>query len=361
MKILHLYPKSDDMIAKHVSMLAEGLRHSADVWTADASANLKTLCQQIKPDIVHYHGCWQYPFVRTANAAKKHGARIVISPHGQLEPWVMEENHLQEKLHKTLLWQRSSIEQAYALIAFGKMEQRFLQQLKWNPRIEIIRNAIITNSTTPKDMCSQTFAVYQKVIDSNVLEQMDDDTRKQLAVIIKAGVMGDVRWISDTLRKGSDTPPLDWRKLLIYAEHQNIRNYVDYGISILGYKLPMLDTQHIAAYFPEGYERPKSLKEIVGDYKGNETDYLLRMFQQIQKKPLLLHLIEVTRELYRDTIDDHQLQEALMEKKLYKQASRLMQILSELTLLDEGYMPLPPTDDKGTKQIRNLISNHLQI
>ena len=81
----------------------------------------------------------------------------------------------------------------------------------------------------------------------------------------------------------------------------------------------------------------------------------------IHKQPLLLHLIELHRELMRDNVDDNLLQEALRDKRLYKQASRLMQVLSELTLLDEGFMPLPPTDDKGTRKIRNSINNHLKI
>ena len=85
------------------------------------------------------------------------------------------------------------------------------------------------------------------------------------------------------------------------------------------------------------------------------------MIRQIQKQPLRLHLIELTRELYRDSVDDDQLQQSLEEKGMLKYASRLMQILHEQTLLDEGYMPLSPTDDRGTRQIRDLITNHLTI
>ena len=75
----------------------------------------------------------------------------------------------------------------------------------------------------------------------------------------------------------------------------------------------------------------------------------------------MLHLIEFTRELYRDTVNDDLLQEALEEKKLTKYASRLMQVLHELTLLDEGYMPIEPLDDRGTQKIRESITNHLKI
>lgn len=356
MKILHVYPKTDEMVAQHVTQLMEGMRLSAEVQAVNNLADFKSVCKSFRPDIVHCHGCWQYGIVNAGNFARRQSARIVLSPHGQLEPWVFEEKPLQEKIHKTALWQKPFVEKAYTLIAFGKMEQQYLAQLKWNPRIEVIHNAVITNSTTRELMCSQTFSVYQKVLDSNVLEQMDEATRQLMATIIKAGILGDKRWTEPSMPS-----TVDWRRMLIYAEHQNIRNYVDYGINILGFSTLTLDTGHLPAYFPESYQRPQSIKKLIGEYKGDETDYLVRMIRQIEKQPLLLHLIELTRELYRDTVNDDLLQEALEEKGLTKYAARLMQVLHEQTLLDEGYMPVEPLDDRGTRKIRESITNHLKI
>ena len=356
MKILHVYPKTDEMVAQHVTQLMEGMQLSAEVQAVSNLADFKNVCKSFRPDIVHCHGCWQYGIVNAGNFARRQGARIVLSPHGQLEPWVFEEKPLQEKIHKTALWQKPFVEKAYTLIAFGKMEQQYLAQLKWNPRIEVIHNAVITNSTTRELMCSQTFTVYQKVLDSNVLEQMDDDTQQLMATIIKAGALGDIRWTALNMPE-----TVDWRRLLIYAEHQNIRNYVDYGINILGLSALSLDTEHLPAYFPEHYQRPQSIKKLIDEYKGDENDYLLRMIRQIEKQPLLLHLIELTRELYRDTVNDDLLQEALEQKGLAKFAARLMQVLHEQTLLDEGYMPVEPLDDRGTRKIRESITNHLKI
>ena len=194
---------------------------------------------------------------------------------------------------------------------------------------------------------------------------MSDDDKRLLSVIIKAGITGDARW---TTPPGAperfsmpDAPHPDWRRIQIYAEHQNIRNYVDYGINILGLHADFVDTARVASYFPQKYKRPQPLKELIAKFSGDETDYLIRMVRQLQGAPLLLHLIELHRELRRDTVDDDKLAEALEEKHLTAFAGRLMQILSEQTLLDEGYMPLDPLDDRGTRQIRNLIANHLRI
>lgn len=358
MKVLHVYPKSDSLIERHVTLLAEGMRQSAEVKVADNVVTFKKFFREMEPDIVHCHGCWQFFLARAVSYAIRHQARVVLTPHGQLEPWVIKRQSVQENISKTLLWQRRTVEHAYAVILLGKFEHENFRKLGWNQRTEQIHNAVITNAITQAEMCTQTFAVYQKVMDSNTLEQMDEESLRALTIIIKVGIMGDRRWVKDI---NIDDAHIDWRRLLIYAEHEHIRNYVDYGISILGLSTPSIDVSRIAAYFPDHYERPKPIKDVVGDYDGNETDYLVRIIRQINKQPLLLHLIELARELYRDNVNDELLTEKLEDKKLLAYAARLMQVLSEQTLIDEGYMPLAPKDDRQTEHIRRMLTNHLKI
>ena len=355
MKVLHIYPESDQLVKRHVMMLVDGMRQSTYVYTAGSSNAARQQIKEREPDIIHVHGCNLYFLTRSIRQASKRGIRTVITLHGQLEPWAMQQQNAQEKASRRLLV-HDAVTHAYAVITLGRMERTNFEALGWNRRIEEIHNAVTTNATTPEKMCTRTFEVYQKVMDSNTLEQMDDECLQTLAVIIKAGVTGDRRWINE--------PPKsvpDWRKLLIYAEHENIRNYVDYGINLLGFHPPMLDTAKINAYYPDNYQRPRPLKEIIGDYEGDENAYVVRMIRQIQKQPLLLHLIELTRELYRDNIDDERLGELLEEKGLSTFAARLMQVLSEKTLLDEGFMPLDPLDDRQTNYIRKNLTNHLKI
>jgi hypothetical protein len=72
-------------------------------------------------------------------------------------------------------------------------------------------------------------------------------------------------------------------------------------------------------------------------------------------------MMELTRELYRDNVNDDQLAEALEEANLTKRVARLIQVLKEQVLLDEGYMPIDPLDDKQTDVLRNNLKNHLKI
>ena len=223
MKILHLYPNDDSLIAKHVTMLGQ----------ADTDA---------RPDIVHVHGCWKYQTVKQALQAHRQGARIVFTPHGGLEPWIIAERRLSEKLYKTLLWQRRLAEHSYVMIAQGTMEAEALKQLGWNPRIEIIRNAVITNTITPEAMAQQTQDVYRKVMDSNTIELMSDNCRQLMTMLLKAGITGDRRWVE------GEPPVIDeteWRRLLVYADHENIRTTLDTGIHVLGLHHDYIETARI--------------------------------------------------------------------------------------------------------------------
>jgi len=352
MKVLYLYPKSDVLISQHVSMLTDGLRQSAEIRTADSVSTLKKAVQEQKPDIIHSHGLPSVTAARAVFSALNRGARLVLTLHGQLEPWAEDRQHNLAAVY----WQKEFVRRAYAVILLGRLERTNFSKLKWNTRTEEIHNAVTTNTISPQDMSTATFAVYQKVLDSNTLALMDESTQHMLSAIIKVGIMGDRRWAT-VLPSGN----ISWRQLLLYAEHENIRNYVDYGISLLGCNVPAIDTSGIAVYFPDGFTTPRPIRETVGEYQGKETEYLVRIISQIRQQPLLLNLVELTRELYRDTVDDERLSEVLQEKGLTAFAQSLMQVLSEQTGLDEGYMPLSPADNKLTRQIRQQITNHLKI
>lgn len=357
MNILHIYSKNNELIHKHVQLLVEGLRQSANVQVADNAKSFYQQARDMQADIIHVHGVNQLLHTKALRCAQKLNIRYVITLHGQMQPFALEQLPPQQRV-AMLLYLRDFIQHAYSIITFGKMETSSFSKFGWNPRIEEIRNAVTTNTITPAEMASQTFAVYQKILDSNTLEQMDPNTLAALRAIIKVGIMGDKRWVSP---ESFDPRLIEWRKLLIFAEHENIVNYIDYGIRLLGLSAPLIDTTKIAAYYPNNYTRPRPIKEIVGDYQGDQTDYLMRIIRQLVKSPNLLGVIELTRELYRDNVNDDKLAEQLEEANLTQSAARLIQVLSETTMLDEGYMPISPLNDKTTEKLRNNLKNHLKI
>ncbi|MBQ8711627.1 MAG: glycosyltransferase [Prevotella sp.] len=345
MKILHLYPENEPLVAGHVRMLQQ--TDSTDNAVDGAPAELQRAGDRL-PDIVHIHGCWQYGVVRQALGYHRQGVRIVFTPHGGLEPWMVKERRLSEKLAKTLLWQRRLAEYSYVVIAQGKMEAEALSALGWNPRIEVIRNAVITNSITQAAMVKATYEVYRKVMDSNTRELMGTASQQLLAMLLKAGITGDRRWVAG---QPADIDQTEWRRLLVYADHENVRTVVDSGTHVLGLRQPYIETNTIKSYLPTDYKLPKvEAHDVTGIVSEMSRGHVT-----------LRHLVELDRALRRNDVEDDWLQEALEEARLMKYFRRLLQVLTEQTGLDEGFLPARPLDDRGTQKIRNMLTNHLRI
>jgi len=331
MKTLHLYPANDPLIAAHVALLQEGEEPFSG-----------------QPDIVHVHGCWRYNIVRQAMRAHRQGARIVMTPHNGLSPWIVSERRMTEKLSKTLLWQRRMVESAYVIIAQGPMESEALTQLGWNPRIETIRNAVVTNSITPEATRRHTLEVYRKVLDSNTIELMSDDSRRLMTMLLKAGITGDRRWVAGEAPDISET---EWRRLLVYADHENVRTVIDRGTHVMGLRAPYIETAQIKSYLPTDYQLPKVDNHTV---EG--------IVSEMHHGPLTLRqIVELDRALRRPDADDERMVDELTEKRLIRYFRHVLQLLKEVTLLDEGFMPADAIDDKQTEKLRRQLLAHLRI
>jgi hypothetical protein len=349
MNVVHLYPDNDELIAQHVAMLqvhASHPKHETD-----------TNVMQDSP-IVHVHGCWNRRIVRQALHLHRQGARIVLSPHGHLEPWIISQQRMTEKTAKILLWQKRLVQNAYVLIAHGKMETEALQALAWNPRIETISNALISNTITQEAMARQTETIYQKVLDSNTIEHMDETVQHLMSVLLKAGITGDRHWVEDDDSPSTpNIPPLSWRNLLLYADHLNIRKILDKGLRVMDINPPFgtdilpLNTQQIPAYFPTNYNKPSL-----------STTDAIEIAEDAQKHQLtMFHLVALAHALRRPDANDEKIAEALSGKRLTRYFQRLLQILQEQMLQEEGFMPLPPIDDRKTQRLRKEVASILRI
>ena len=126
MRILHFYRQENEMQARYVSMLAELMSGNVEFVPQYTLADVKKALTTSHYDILHIHGCWSIQYAKAAALAQRVGTRIVISPHGELEPWILRERQWQEKMPKTLLYQRQSIQEAYVIIAMGSpVEHRY--------------------------------------------------------------------------------------------------------------------------------------------------------------------------------------------------------------------------------------------
>lgn len=379
MRVLHYYPQDDAMIAQHVMMLSnEAYNNSQNkigeyplIHCATEAEQAKTLLRGGSYDILHLHGCWRNTSRNVVNMAMRQGCRLVVTPHGGLEPWVQEEHRLKEKWPKRILYQHDIIHRAYAVIIQGKLENECMVHLDWNPRTVIIKNAVVTQSITEEDMVRQTFDVYRKIMNSNQLELMDDNTRKILKALITVGITGDKRWLDldDEYTKVSfPSNSLDsrWHLLLCYAHQEDIYETLQRGIRLLGLDAPDIDINQIEYFLPAGYKPAETIGKAIGNKFATENERLLATFRQIRKlvgnrQLSIKHFIEVDRELRQHGCEEEMLADVLREQHLWKLASRVMQVANELTGLPEGFMPVAPLDDRTTRTIWRQVNERLKI
>ena len=320
MNIIHIYPKEDPAISRYVSLLP----------TSFDDAGLGY------PDIIHIHGCWHSLSSLTTPSALRR--RIVITPHGGLQPWILSEHKAQQILERRL------VGRAYTLIAMGQQERQELQKLGWNPRIETIANPLITRTTTTEQLVSEHLRIYQKVMDSYVCELLNEESKQTLRTLLKAGITGDRRWLGDIQIK-----EVQWRPLLLYAYQEGVADVVARGIDVLGIHAPATNTAQVDCYLPVNYKQPQS-----------QTVSLQELIKLTLGHPTLRYLADLDSKLRQSDIDEEQLAEELKNTELKAKTARLMQLLAEQTALDEGFMPIAPLNDKQTQVLRQKLRERLK-
>jgi len=142
-----------------------------------------------------------------------------------------------------------------------------------------------------------------------------------------------------------------WRQLLVYADHENVRAVVDRGLHVLNIRAPYIETAHIKSYLPTAYQLPKV-----------ENHTVVGITSEMHHGPLTLRqLVELDRALRRDDANDEEIVDQLTEKRLLRFFRRILRLLQEQTLLNEGFLPADPVDDSQTARLRSQLLSHLRI
>ena len=109
------------------------------------------ILDEIKPDLVHVNCCWMPCCALTQKWAQKKGYKVILTPHGMLEPWIMNRNYWTKKLPALLLFQQSAIKNADCIHATAESEKLNILKLGYNNRIEVIANGIDVDSIQIKE------------------------------------------------------------------------------------------------------------------------------------------------------------------------------------------------------------------
>lgn len=127
------------------------IRKNNNPFSSSGKAEFIELLEEIKPDVFHTNCCWLPMSARTAMWAKSLGYKVVYTPHGMLEPWIMKRHYWTKKLPASLLFQKRGLRIADVVHATAESEKRNLMQLGWNRNVEVVPNCVQVEKIVMKE------------------------------------------------------------------------------------------------------------------------------------------------------------------------------------------------------------------
>lgn len=179
MKIIHYIPSIDRTAggtSTYMQMLAKGLGELAEVHIiTHASENplvmenckvhyvpeynpfkgawrksVAEMMEEVKPDIVHVNCCWMPACAAVQRIVQKRGYKVVLTPHGMLEPWIIKRHYWTRKVPALWLYQKAAVQRADCVQATAESERDNLLKLGYNSNIKVVRLGIDAESIEMK-------------------------------------------------------------------------------------------------------------------------------------------------------------------------------------------------------------------
>jgi poly(glycerol-phosphate) alpha-glucosyltransferase len=97
--------------------------------------------ENFAPDICHTHGLWVYPSVAVKNYNRKSARPYLVSPHGMLDPWALQNSRWKKRLAWTL-FEQAHLRGAKCLRALCASEADSIRKLNLGNPIVVIPNGI---------------------------------------------------------------------------------------------------------------------------------------------------------------------------------------------------------------------------
>jgi glycosyltransferase involved in cell wall biosynthesis len=116
---------------------------SEDTTFLDYSSSLQVKLKQSNADIFHGHAIWNLPIHQMAKVARVRKKPYIISIHGMLEPWSLEQSVLKKKI-AMCLYQKNDLQNASCIHATAESEALHVRKLGFKNPIAIIPNGIST-------------------------------------------------------------------------------------------------------------------------------------------------------------------------------------------------------------------------
>lgn len=148
---LHVVTHREDNPLELENCTVHYIPKNVNPFSAKGKKEFLRLLDEIRPDVFHTNCCWLPMSARTAIWAKRLGYKVVYTPHGMLEPWIMQRHYWTKKLPALLLFQKKGLEIADMVHSTADSEKQNLMQLGWNDNVTVIPNCVQVEKIAVKE------------------------------------------------------------------------------------------------------------------------------------------------------------------------------------------------------------------
>ena len=124
MRIVHYIPDilKSDIVADYVNMLSKHHSENDKVRLVTDKDKVETLMTIKDTDILHVHTCWSRKTAYVVEKAVKGNVAVVLSPHGSLDSYVVDNEQPKMKKMQLLAYQKGMLRNADAVVVTNTSE-----------------------------------------------------------------------------------------------------------------------------------------------------------------------------------------------------------------------------------------------
>ncbi len=374
MKVLHYIDclRSEDLISDSVSELAVNQQKVAEVKVVTHKDDAAKVLKEFAPDVVHIHSVESYQSVMVEQSARKLNIAVVVSPHGLLNRYILRKESPIRHYVKMKVWQQRMLKNADGLLLSDKYEAEQIEQYHVNQHLHTIANPLLDSAESPDGATEKVMSFYKKLLDTRYAYYMKSADCEaiysllhigiELASIVDANDIIKIRKLDpERLLLLREITPKQWRHILLYADDEYIRSYINSAISYLQLQVPAIDTTAISRFAPS---KPKQAGDLEADEfvdmkprmqeRWNENIHqepvalqqlviMLYNAQRLESKEQLSehHLACLYTAIKFTQYDEERLYMFLKSLRLVKFTQKILNKLTQKLLLEEGFVPLP--------------------
>jgi len=304
---------------------------------------VKQMVKQVKPDLVHVHGSWDYVGAVVEYKSRKQGIVTIVSPHGGLSSDMLNSSLWSYRMPRLAVYQAWMIRNCISVLALSKKESDDVKSTRLKQRVEILP-PISKDGYMQEPLSDALMAAYRKAVDSSYQKYITKEEKTFVHEAVRAAIMADATDLSPL-----DTQGLSFRRMYFYAYDEDAMQLLIDGTKKLNIPIPpVFNVDNVPRYVNKKAKQRCSLADVSMQHKKssipaekineNKAVALIAAAAKIGRKKLTLRNWAELYELFRNTdFDEDIVAKELTHQRLKSFTEKIQKTLGKYYDLPRGF------------------------